>query len=46
MRTTTVTDCLAGLDAPPREIGGKLLPVIDPALFTDWLRQAHDLEAK
>ncbi|MEU5946197.1 DUF1801 domain-containing protein [Micromonospora sp. NPDC047465] len=120
METTTVTDYLAGLDAPLREIGEKLLPVIeaalpgatgavwhghpvwglgdrpgrrpvclvkayaayvtfglwrgreiidpsgrlvpgarqmaavklrtladvDPALFTDWLRQAHDLEAK
>ncbi|MEU4640244.1 hypothetical protein [Micromonospora sp. NPDC023814] len=63
METTTVTDYLAGLDAPLREItdpSGRLVPGarqmaavklraladVDPALFTDWLRQAHDLEAK
>ncbi|MFG3705254.1 hypothetical protein ACGF7U_11060 [Micromonospora sp. NPDC047670] len=46
MEKTTVTDYLAGLDAPPREIGRTLLPVINSALVTDWLRQAHDLEAK
>ncbi|MFG3418394.1 hypothetical protein ACIBTZ_08020 [Micromonospora sp. NPDC049460] len=32
METTTVTDYLAGLDAPLREIGEKLLPVIEAAL--------------
>ncbi|MER7331412.1 MULTISPECIES: hypothetical protein [unclassified Micromonospora] len=45
METTTVIDHLAGLDGPLREIGEQLLPV-EPALFTDWLRQAKDLEAK
>ncbi|MEW2375468.1 hypothetical protein AB0883_05085 [Micromonospora sp. NPDC047812] len=48
METTTVTDYLADLDAPSREIGEKLrtLADVDPALSTDWLRQAHALEAR
>ncbi|MEU9506826.1 DUF1801 domain-containing protein [Micromonospora sp. NPDC048170] len=32
METKTVTDYLAGLDTPLREIGEKLLPVIEAAL--------------
>ncbi|MGS2613486.1 DUF1801 domain-containing protein [Micromonospora sp. LZ34] len=32
MTTTTVTDYLAGLDGPLREIGEKLRPVIESAL--------------
>ncbi|MEV4249730.1 hypothetical protein AB0J63_40745 [Streptosporangium canum] len=46
MSTTNVTDYLTDLDDTLREIGEKLRPVIDPALFADWLRQAYNLEAR